>query len=183
VNHVDISVLPGLTWRVIALEQSSEQAAGALYERLVSDYIGDPGSGNFSAWRTTTPDRSRWLVIVCGKAEHVDPLDLPGVPYQLTWGEAEAFASRRARVTMEAIEENPLRESYSQVAHYEQGGRIMPDGTVKEENVSKRRKPARAPRVWQPMERHLINPGYAEKSIQTAKEAAATFTATMREGS
>jgi hypothetical protein len=127
-DHLDMRRVDGVVWRVRARIQESEEAAGERYTQLVEQYL--LAHGEFSVWRITDLKRSKWLIVACGLPEKVDPLDLGGGPGKLSPDEAAMFCGRRLRVAIDAADENPLAEEFSQVAHYEQGAVIAPDGSI-----------------------------------------------------
>jgi hypothetical protein len=120
-------VIGGIEWVVVAYEQLDEATAAREWQAL---YDAHP-KGNFSVWRTTTPERSHWLLILCGRPEDLEKVTVPGVPFQLDQGTAQSFALRRARVAIDAINEGAT-ESVRQEAHYgPDGARIHDDGRIR----------------------------------------------------
>jgi hypothetical protein len=121
----DLQVSTGHTWRVLAhVFPDADQA-----EQEWLRHRDVPG-GNFSAWRVLTPSTGEWLVIVCGRPEHL-PTDLRGEPVEVPLEDAFAFAMRRARMGVEAAMEGKTGH-VSQVERYGPSGgrRLTPDGQL-----------------------------------------------------
>ena len=120
-----------LNWEVIAYRFADEQSAGEAWEAIYNAAMADP-EGDVSVWRTTTPERDLWLVVLCGKPERVAKYANPagGTEFEISEGDAYRFALRRARVGADEEKKNPLAESVQQQAHYEGGARIGNDGGV-----------------------------------------------------
>lgn len=91
------------SWIVRAYEFPTAETAAAEWERIQGYWRGRPGEGNFSLWRTMLADGSAHLVIICGRREHL--VEVGGEPYDMPYEEATQFALRRARVGMDAFDE------------------------------------------------------------------------------
>lgn len=64
------------------------------------------GDWNFSVWAVSTPAMDDGLVVFCGAVKEL-PVVTEGELFSLTYEEAKQFALRRARVTIDAFDENP----------------------------------------------------------------------------
>lgn len=105
----------GREWVVRAYEFANEAESADAWEKLHGEWAGS--HGNFSIWRTTDPDFSRWLLVVCGEAKNL-PMEVGGTPFQLHPENAMEFALRRARAGMDAFDEDPTAEWFEQTTRY-----------------------------------------------------------------
>ena len=116
-------------WLVRAYEFLTPEDAYSEWARIKEALSGE-GDGNFSCWRTMMPDGSVHLVVTCGRPEFLP--EVAGVPYDLDYENACAFAIRRARMGMDAFADNPDAEAFSHEEHYDQPHQIDPtSGYVK----------------------------------------------------
>lgn len=117
----------GSAWHVKAFEFPTAEAAHAEWQRIMDEHP----EGDFSAWRTTTPEGDCHLVIVCGRPERIQPLSVGGTPFQLDDRSAGLFALRRARVGLDAEVADPEITHVNMVEHYEEGAVIGDLGGVR----------------------------------------------------
>jgi hypothetical protein len=117
----EFSLPDGGTWIVQAFEFPTEQKAKAVWEKIEAESKGK--KRNFSIWRTTNPERTHWLVVICGRREHL-PNMKGGTPFELSREEAHQFALRRARVGADAWKENA--PAFEQEMRYSQPMVINP---------------------------------------------------------
>lgn len=103
----------GKVWMVCAYEFPDEQSAGVVWERIEEESRGK--HDNFSVWRTTTPDRSQWFVVICGEPRHLPFVG--GEPSLLNYEQARNFVIRRARTGVDAFVKNP-NEHFEQRTRY-----------------------------------------------------------------
>lgn len=127
-SAIDVELGGHGVWRVLCYAFLTEEAAGRAYRKVYDEWVSK--RGDFSLWRTTTPNRELWTVILCGRPENVMPVDVGGFLIDLDYESAYDFAMRRARSGYDAQKENPLAEEFLTVKHYEGGARIQSDGTV-----------------------------------------------------
>jgi hypothetical protein len=106
----------GSRWHVRAYAFPTGDAAHAEWLRLVDE---NP-VGDFSAWRTATPEGDVHLVVVCGWPEKLSPLKVGGTPFPLDDRSAGLFALRRARVGYDAEQADPEVKRVNMVEHYDQ---------------------------------------------------------------
>lgn len=118
-SYVEIG--PGLTWSVRAFlypdPESSKAAFDAAEERSL-------GTGDFSVWRASDPERSMWLLVFCGRAEKLSdflPEDAP--EYELSEGESHMFCVRRARMALDKLESGATR--MDTLDHYGPQGAVI----------------------------------------------------------
>lgn len=83
---------------------------------------------NVSCWRTTTPDRDNWFVIVCGREDHAVDWSVfeDGTEIEMPEEQATPFLMRRLKIVVEAGEMG-IKEIH-QDNHYEDGIRLTRDG-------------------------------------------------------
>lgn len=123
----EVVLTPEVTWLVSAFRMPDEETAARRWRE-----IDDGGAENVSCWRTTSPDRTIHLIVLCGRREDVEAVEVAdgGVPYDLDRVSAMHFALRRARVGTEAFADGS-RERHTQRAHYPDGAFIEDDGSVR----------------------------------------------------
>jgi hypothetical protein len=115
----------GRAWHVCAFEYPTDERARSVWEAWE---LASRGSGhNFSLWRSTNPEHTIHLVIMCGYPE--DLPEIEGTPYELTWDEAKMFALRRARVGLDANEAG-FSGHIEQMQRYGDSGGVVIDPTT-----------------------------------------------------
>lgn len=99
-EHV-IPLPEGRSWVVIAYEFPTPEQARIEWERIEFGSRGQ--KGDFSIWRTMTPDKEHHYIVVCGAREKL-PEVRDGTPAEIDPRMADDFALRRARTGLDAIE-------------------------------------------------------------------------------
>jgi len=121
-------VLPGgVSWLVRAFEFPDVGSARDVWEEIEEASRGQ--GDNFSVWRTTNPERTIHLVVVCGRREHLPAVE-GGTPFEFSAEEARMFALRRARVGLDA-EQRGEQEHVEQEARYGEAGMVIDPTTGK----------------------------------------------------
>lgn len=108
----DVAIGPDLIWSVRAFLYPDGVSSKAAFDRAEK---GSVGTGDFSVWRASDPERSLWLLVFCGKPEKLSEVLPEDVPeYELSEGECQMFCTRRARMHLDKI----------MAGHHEEGDRI-----------------------------------------------------------
>jgi hypothetical protein len=116
----DIELESGLVWRVVGKRQPDEKVSAQRYAELLKLVT---NKGNFSLWRTTTTDRSAWILWVCGQPAFLPHVE--GEDVEIDEQTALSFVARRLRVGADATDQD-----HTQEAHYSRGVVITRDGGV-----------------------------------------------------
>jgi len=128
IDYIDLQKpWDGEPWRVRARQYDSQETSGLAYQQLVEKHI---SRSDVSLFRTTREARDVWILWCVGTPEKVEKVELGGDPYSPTVKEAAFFCQRRAHTAIEAFGKNPLAEEFTQIATYEHGARIQPDGSI-----------------------------------------------------
>ncbi len=126
-----IELPTGDTWEVLAFKMPDEETAGAEFDRIQTESLMNVSveeGGDFSVWRTTTPDRSLWAIVLCGAPDKLAPVTVNGgEPLDMDEDQARVFALRRAKLGFDAFVEGEGDQHFTQQAHFPHGARINPE--------------------------------------------------------
>lgn len=114
--------LDGFTMYVRCFKFDNDSASWGCWKRAQLEL------SNVSCWRTTTPERDDWFVVVCGREDHwVDwSVFENGIEIEMPEEQATPFLMRRLKLSVEAKEAG--FGEIRQENHYEDGARITRDG-------------------------------------------------------
>lgn len=122
-----IELPTGDAWEVLAFQMPDEETAGAEFDRIQAESLMNltpEEGGDFSVWRTTTPDRKFWAIVLCGAPDKLEPVTVNGgTPLELDDDQARTFALRRAKIGVDAIARGS-GDHFTQQTHYPHGARI-----------------------------------------------------------
>lgn len=114
------------TLRVQAWAQPDEATALRRFG-LVRDLLVERDEvANISVWRILAPSTGTWVVVVCGRPEHL--VEVEGEPYDLGREAAAQFVMRRL-----AVAESGHALGFDEVAQFASYG---PDGAVLENGIA-----------------------------------------------